>query len=73
MARREVASVGADDVVGERGPLFGRPRSATVTAVTHLVAYAISRRRLHQVAAANPAAARVMDEFIRARQPDVAA
>jgi cytochrome P450 len=41
-----VATLGADDVVGERGPVIGAPRSATVVAVTDLYTYAISRDRL---------------------------
>jgi cytochrome P450 len=73
VANRHLAAVGADDVVGERGPLLGLPRSARVTATTHLAAYAISRRRLHHIAAANPEAGNVMEEFIRTRQPDLAA
>jgi len=40
-----VATVEADDVVGERGPLLDAPRIATVTAKTHMITYAISRDR----------------------------
>ena len=46
----EIAVVGADDVVGERGALLGTPRNATVTAKTHMLTYAISRQRLVRLA-----------------------
>jgi cytochrome P450 len=46
VAGQPVATLGADDVVGERGPVIGAPRSATVTAATNLYTYAISRDRL---------------------------
>ena len=70
---RPTVLIGAGDVVGERGPLFGLPRSATVTAVDHLIAYAISDVRLRDVIEANPHAAEVMREFVAARQPEPAA
>jgi cytochrome P450 len=50
-----VGTVGADDVVGERGPVTGAPRSATVTAASHLITYAISRDRLLELRS-NPVA-----------------
>jgi hypothetical protein len=50
-----VATLGADDVVGERGPVVGAPRSATVTALSDLYTYAISRDRLLELLA-SPAA-----------------
>lgn len=62
-----VATVGEDDVVGERGPLEGRVRSATVTATTHMVTYAISRQRLLALVARSPVAATAMYETIRSR------
>ena len=46
IAGRLIDSIGSDDVVGERGPVVGAPRSATVTAASHLSTYAISRDRL---------------------------
>ena len=46
-----IATLGADVVVGERGPIVGAPRSATVTAVTDLYTYAISRDRLLELLA----------------------
>jgi hypothetical protein len=55
-----VTSVGEDDVVGERGPIAGAPRAATVVAATHMVTYAISRARLGDLLAANPALADAM-------------
>ena len=46
-----IATLGADEVVGERGPIVGAPRSATVTAITDLYTYAISRDRLLELLA----------------------
>jgi cytochrome P450 len=54
---RHVATVAMDDVVGELGPLSGRPRAATVTATTHMVTYAISKDELDELVASNPRAA----------------
>jgi cytochrome P450 len=48
---KELATLGPDDVVGERGPLLGAPRSADVVAITHVNAYAISRDRLQRLLA----------------------
>jgi hypothetical protein len=62
-----VAMVGADEVVGERGPIEDRPRSATVTATTHMITFAISRDRLHQVMESNQAAADEMKKVLEAR------
>jgi cytochrome P450 len=50
-----VATLEAGDVVGERGPVIGAPRSATVTATSNLYTYAISRDRLLELLA-SPAA-----------------
>jgi len=49
--------VTADQIVGERGPIEGKARAATVTADTHLLALAISRDRLAEVMTTNPTAA----------------
>ncbi len=51
-----VATLGQDDVVGERGPILGVARSATVTATSHLATYAISRDRLLRLIEASPKA-----------------
>jgi cytochrome P450 len=64
---RQVAVVGADEVVGERGPIEDLPRAATVTATTHMITYAISRERLHQVMESNPAAAAAMKALVAER------
>ncbi len=56
IGRKGMRSVGVDDVVGERGVLLDTVRSATVTAVTHMITYAISRERLRALVVANPAA-----------------
>src|SRR5581483_1332709 len=53
-----VATVRADDVVGEKGPIEGSPRAATVRATTHMITYAVSREHLHALMDASPAAAR---------------
>ena len=67
-----VATVGMDDVVGELGPLSGRPRAATVTATTHMVAYAISSDELERLVASSPKAAAAiraeLDRRYRERQ-----
>ncbi|HKY76632.1 MAG TPA: cytochrome P450 [Acidimicrobiia bacterium] len=46
-----IAALGSNEVVGERGPIVAAPRSATVTAVTDLYTYAISRARLLELLA----------------------
>jgi CRP-like cAMP-binding protein len=61
-----VGEVGPVDVVGERGPINNRPRAATVTARTHMFAYAIPRRQLRTLLTTNPTAAAAMrDELLR--------
>lgn len=45
---REVARLGAGDVVGELGLLLQRPHSATVVAVTPLQVLALPREALHR-------------------------
>jgi cytochrome P450 len=61
-----VATLGTDDVVGERGPVLGAPRSATVRAVTDLYTYAISRDRLLELLA-SPAARAGMEAAMEKR------
>jgi CRP-like cAMP-binding protein len=61
-----VATLGSDDVVGERGPIIGAPRSATVTATTDLYTYAISRDRLLELLA-SPAARAGMEVAMEKR------
>ncbi len=61
-----VASVGPEDVVGERGPITGRPRAATVTAHTRMRTYAIPREQIRNIVETSPVAATVMrDELLR--------
>ena len=62
-----VATVGTDEVVGERGPIEDRPRSATVTASTNMITFAIAQERLRGVLDANPDAARHMKALVAAR------
>jgi cytochrome P450 len=64
---RTITTVGENRVVGERGPLEGRSRTATVTATTHMTTWAISRERLLSLVAQNPAAAEGMYDDIRRR------
>ncbi|HEV3364830.1 MAG TPA: cytochrome P450 [Acidimicrobiia bacterium] len=61
-----VATLGANDVVGERGPVVGAPRSATVTATSNLYTYAISRDRLLELLA-SPAARAGMEAAMEKR------
>jgi len=46
IGRKGVATVGEHDVVGERGVVLDTVRAATVTAMSHMITYAISRERL---------------------------
>ena len=62
-----VATVGPDDVVGERGPLLGLPRAATVTASSHLLTVAISRDALQQMVDLRPALAQAMRDHVARR------
>lgn len=48
-----VGMVGPDDVVGERGPLFGVPRAATVSALSHVLAYSLAGEQLRAMAQRN--------------------
>jgi CRP-like cAMP-binding protein len=66
---RIVRNVGAGEVVGERGPLEGRRRSATVTAVTSMSTWRCRAGRLLAVLARNPALAERMREEIARRYP----
>jgi CRP-like cAMP-binding protein len=61
-----VGLVGPADIVCERGPITNRPRAATVTARTGVVAYAIDRDDINAVIATSPAAGAAMrDEILR--------
>lgn len=62
-----VGTVGENDVVGERGPLEDRARSATVIATTDLTVYAIPRHRLLHLVATSPTAAKWMFDYLRCR------
>jgi cytochrome P450 len=59
-----VATLGPDDLVGERGVLTGATRSATVTATSHLGAHVLSTERLRSIIESNPDAAARMHEFV---------
>ncbi len=71
IGRKGVATVGEHDVVGERGVLLDTVRSATVTAMTHMITYAISRERLRALVSANPTARDWMLEEMRRRYPNL--
>ena len=64
---KPVGVVRANEVVGERGPIQGEPRAATVTATSRVLAYAISRDRLAEILGANAKAATHMRRLVRAR------
>ena len=66
-----MATVGEDDVVGERGVLLDTVRSATVTAMTHMITYAISRERLRSLVDGNPTARDWMLAEMRRRYPNL--
>jgi CRP-like cAMP-binding protein len=72
IGRKGVATVGEDDVVGERGVLLDTVRSATVTAMTHMITYAISRERLRGLVEGSPTTREWMLDEIRRRYPDSA-
>ena len=67
IAGKGAGRVGEGDVVGERGPLENRTRSATVTAVSHMLTWAISRERFLGVVGRNPALAERMREEVARR------
>jgi len=67
MGGERVATVGADDVVGERGVILGATRAATVTATSHMITYAISREQLRRVLDAAPECLAAMQEHVRRR------
>jgi cytochrome P450 len=64
---RQLAVIGIDDVVGERGPLLGEPRAATVTATSHVLTYAISRKALRRLSALRPELAAAMHDSVAQR------
>jgi cytochrome P450 len=67
IGRKGVATVNEEDVVGERGILLDTVRSATVTAMSHMITYAISRERLRALVAGSAAARDWMLQEIRRR------
>jgi cytochrome P450 len=71
IGRKGVATVGEHDVVGERGVLLDTVRSATVTAMSHMITYAISRERLRALVENDPAAREWMLEEMRRRYPNL--
>ena len=62
-----VRHVEANDIVGERGPLEGNTRSATVEATTHMNTFALSRQRLLDLAEGSPRAREGMFAYMKDR------
>ena len=73
IGRKGVATMGENDVIGERGVLLDTVRAATVTATTHMITYAISRERLRALVAGNVVARDWMLAEITRRYPNLAA
>jgi cytochrome P450 len=71
IGRKGVATVMPGDIVGERGPLLDTKRSATVTAITHMITYAISRERLRALMKKSPGARDWMLAEMRRRYPNL--
>ena len=67
---RLVATVGEQRVIGERGPLESRPRTATVRAATPMSTYVIARDSLIELVRRNPDAALWMMSEMRRRYGD---
>jgi cytochrome P450 len=65
-----VRRIGTNDIVGERGPLEGQARSATVRATTHMNTFAISRQRLLDLVESSPKAREGMFAYMKDRYPD---
>ena len=62
--------VEANNIVGERRPLEGHTRSATVRATTHMNTFAISRQRLVELAESSPRTREGMFAYMKDRYPD---
>jgi CRP-like cAMP-binding protein len=71
VADKVLAIVGPDDVVGERGSLLKVPRRATVSALSHVLAYAISGKQLQAMADSNPALGAAMRADVERRYGSV--
>jgi cytochrome P450 len=69
IGRKGVATIGENDVVGERGVLLGTARAATVTATAHMITYAISRERLRALVAGSTVAREWMLGEMNRRYP----
>ena len=65
-----MATSGENDVVGERGPLEDRARSANVVATSHVNTWAISRERLLALVEKSPTAREGMLAYVRERYGD---
>ena len=65
-----VRRVEVNDIVGERGPLTGTARTATVRATSHMHTFAISRERLRELAEGSPRARAGMFAYMKERYSD---
>jgi cytochrome P450 len=64
---QHIRTVTSDDVVGERGLILGEKRSADVTAITHMIAYAVSRELLQKVLDESPEVLAYMQALVKRR------
>jgi CRP-like cAMP-binding protein len=70
IGEKGAGTVGEDDIVGERGILLEAPRSATVTATTRMITYAISRQRLRELLDSDASVRRWRLEEMKRRYPE---
>jgi len=71
IAGKGVGKIDEGDVVGERGVVLDTVRSATVTAASHMITYAVSRDRLRALVEGNPEVRDWMIEDMRRRYPNL--
>jgi cytochrome P450 len=64
---QQIRTVTSDDVVGERGLILGEKRSADVTAITHMITYAVSRELLQKVLDESPEVLAYMQAQVKRR------
>jgi cytochrome P450 len=69
IGRKGVGNVREGDVVGERGVLLDTVRAATVTAMSHLITWAISRARFRSLVDGDPVVRAWMIDEMHRRYP----
>lgn len=72
IGRKGVGTVGEDDIIGERGVLLDTVRAATVTAMEHMITYALSRDRLRRLVEDDPSVRDWMIQDVRRSYPQLA-